>query len=102
MNIVSLSLVDHCPEGGGSDWTASRPLLPISAWPFPYVLSCREAFLLVFRLSSETIAVYVVVEHLWEGVSSESSYSTVLIPTLTRGEFFLREGQMDKIQVLEQ
>lgn len=96
MNVLSLPLVDHCLEGGGSDKTASRPLLPISARPFLYVLSCREAFLLIFKLSSETVAVYVVVEHPWEGVSSESSYSTVLIPTLTRGKFFEGEDRQTK------
>ena len=48
------------------------------------VLNCRKSVLLVFRLFSEIVVLYVVVVSVssWDNVSSGSSYSTILIQTL--------------------
>ena len=55
-------------------------LLSISKCLFLYIFSCERAFLLVFRSSSETVGLYVVVALMcpWE-LSSE--YFTILIPS---------------------
>lgn len=59
-------------------------LLPISMRFFFYILNYRKAVLQVCRLLLERVVLYVVVilVHPWEEVSSESSYSTILIDLL--------------------
>lgn len=58
-------------------------LPPISLWPFLCILSCRKYVLLVFKLFSEIVVLFVVVVlvYLWEEVCSGSSYFAILIQT---------------------
>ena len=81
--VISLLLTGHCTRKVGSDETESQPLLPISVWPSLYILSCRRSVLLVFRLFSQIVVLYILVVLVcpWEEGNSESFYSTIIIPT---------------------
>lgn len=69
-------------QGMGPDKTLSLPLLPISVWPFLYILSYKKSVQLVFRSFSVIVALFLVVIWLcpWEKVISGSSYSATLTP----------------------
>lgn len=81
MTVISLLLVNHHNGGMSPDQTTSLPLLPFSIWLFLYSFNCGRAVLLAFRLSSERVTPYVVAALgcPWAEVSSEPSYSPILI-----------------------
>lgn len=78
---ITLLLWGHCTWGVDSDSTTSLALLPLQMWPCLYILSCRKSVLLVFRLVSEMVVLYVVAVSVcpWDDMSSGSSYSAILI-----------------------
>ena len=74
---LSLPWGQHA-RGVASDWTTSLRLLPVSIWPFPYILGCGTSVLLSSgHPSSEIVVSYavVVLVCLWEEVSSGFSSS---------------------------
>ena len=48
-------------RGVGPSEITSLPFLPVTVWVFLYTLGCRKAVLLVLRLFSERVFLYVFV-----------------------------------------
>lgn len=59
--VIPLPLTRYHTALAGPDSTVSLPLLPVLMWLFPYILSCRNSVLLVFRSFSVIAVSYVAV-----------------------------------------